>query len=351
MLRRTFIALAAQLVVYGSVKRALSHEAPMKDTIISTATISISLIEAGQGPLVLLCHGFPETKYAWRHQIEAFARAGYRAVAPDMRGYGKTEAPERPDQYTVFHTVGDLVALLDALGEQQAVVVGHDWGATVAWQAALMRPDRFRAVVALSVPMMGLPPMPPSRIFPQDDKSLFYTLYFQDPDGAEAEFGRDVALTLRKLIFAASGEAGPRLPGDSTPNPFGMVSRSMGLLESLPEPAALPDWLPAPDFDRMVRDFQASGFRGGLNYYRNLDRNWELQRLAAGLKITVPALFMIGERDTGLSIPGMDQIIAEMPTLVPDLRGLHTISGAGHWLQQERPKEVSTAILRFLESI
>ncbi|MDQ0456193.1 alpha/beta fold hydrolase [Rhizobium paknamense] len=323
----------------------------MKDTVISTATIRMSIIEAGKGPLVLLCHGFPETKYAWRHQIEALARVGYRAVAPDMRGYGKSESPERADQYTVFHAVGDLVALLDALGERQAVVVGHDWGATIAWQAALMRPDRFRAVVALSVPMMGQPPVPPSQIFPQDDSSLFYTLYFQDPNEAEAEFGRDVALTLRKLIFAASGEAGPRLPGDSTPNPFGMVSRSTGLLKSLPEPATLPDWLPALDFDRLVKDFEVSGFRGGLNYYRNLDRNWELQHLTAGLPITIPALFMIGERDTGLSVPGMNQIIAAMPTLVPDLRGSHVIPDAGHWLQQERPNEVSGAILSFLECV
>ncbi|AYM08897.1 alpha/beta fold hydrolase [Agrobacterium tumefaciens] len=323
----------------------------MEETVISTATISMSIIEAGQGPLVLLCHGFPENKYAWRHQIGALAAAGYRAVAPDMRGYGKTESPECPDQYTALHVVSDLVALLDALGEQQAVVVGHDWGATIAWQAALIRPDRFRAVVASSVPMMGLSPLPPSRIFPQDEKSLLYTLYFQDPDGAETEFDKDVALTLRKLIFAASGDAGPRLPGDGTPNPFGMVSRSTGLLNSLPEPAALPDWLPAPEFDRLVQDFEASGFRGGLNYYRNLDRNWELQHVVAGLPIKVPALFMIGERDTGLSIPGMDKIIGEMPTLVPDLRGSLIIPEAGHWLQQEKPKEVSEAILRFLERV
>ncbi|MDL2410679.1 alpha/beta hydrolase [Rhizobium calliandrae] len=323
----------------------------MKETEISTATIRMSIVEAGEGPLVFFCHGFPETKYAWRHQIEALAQAGYRAVAPDMRGYGKTQAPAHPDQYTVFHAVGDLVALLDALGEQQAVLVGHDWGATIAWQAALMRPDRFRAVVALSVPMMGQPPAPPSRIFPQDDKSLFYTLYFQDPDGAEAEFGRDVDLTLRKLIFAASSEAGPRLPGDRTPNPFGMVSRSAGLLEDLPEPATLPGWLPALDFDRLVKDFKTSGFRGGLNYYRNLDRNWELQHATSGQTVNIPALFMIGERDTGLSIPGMDQIIAGMPALVSDLRGSHVIPEAGHWLQQERPKEISEAILSFLKNV
>jgi pimeloyl-ACP methyl ester carboxylesterase len=193
--------------------------------------------------------------------------------------------------------------------------------------------------------------VPPSRIFPQDDKYLFYTLYFQDPAGAEVEFGQNIDLTLRKLIFAASGEAGPRLPGDNTPNPFGMVSRTIGLLKSLPEPAALPDWLPALDFERLVQDFETSSFKGGLNYYRNLDRNWELQHATSGLTVNIPALFMIGERDTGLSIPGMDQIIAGMPALVPDLRGSHVISEAGHWLQQERPHEVSETILKFLNDI
>lgn len=323
----------------------------MNETVIQTRTIAMSILDAGQGPLVFFCHGFPETKYAWRHQIDAVAQAGYRAVAPDMRGYGGTDAPERVDQYTVFHAVGDLVALLDALGEQQAVLVGHDWGATVAWQAALLRPDRFRAVVALSVPMMGQPPVPPSKIFPQTDEALFYTLYFQEPNLAEEEFSRDVRLTLRKLIYAASGDAGPRRPGDGTPNPFGMVVRSTGLLASLPTPDTAPEWLPSQDFDRLVRAFELSGFTGGLNYYRNLDRNWELQQSCVGQRIRVPALFMIGERDTGLSIPGMDQIIADMPNLVPDLRGSHVLQDAGHWLQQERATEVSTLTITFLNAL
>ncbi|TCL71189.1 alpha/beta hydrolase [Rhizobium sp. BK251] len=323
----------------------------MKEILIRTRTIGMSVLDAGKGPLVLLCHGFPETKYAWRHQIDALAQVGHRAVAPDMRGYGKTDAPEREDQYTVLHAVGDLVALLDALDEQQAVVVGHDWGATIAWQAALLRPDRFRAVVALSVPMMGLPPVPPSKIFPQNDEALFYTLYFQQQQGAQAEFDRDVSLTLRKLIHAASGAAGPRKPGDETPNPFGMVRRSTGLLASLPDPVKLPDWLPPQDFEKLVSAFRASGFTGGLNYYRNLDRNWELQQASVGQTVDVPALFMIGERDTGLSIPGMDQIIAGMSDLVPRLHGSHVLPEAGHWLQQERPREVSELILQFLKQL
>lgn len=320
----------------------------MRETVIQTRTINMSILDAGQGPLVLFCHGFPETKYAWRHQIDAVAQAGYRAVAPDMRGYGGTDAPEDLVQYTVFHAVGDLVALLDALGEHQAVVVGHDWGATIAWQAALLRPDRFRAVVALSVPMMGQPPMPPSKIFPQTEDALFYTLYFQEPKLADEEFNRDVSLTLRKLMFAASGEAGPRKPGDGTPNPFGMVAKSTGLLASLPTPAKLPEWLPSREFDQLVRAFELSGFTGGLNYYRNLDRNWELQQSSVGQLVQVPAVFMIGERDTGLTIPGMDQIIAAMPNLVPDLRGSYVLQDAGHWLQQERAKEVSELAINFL---
>ncbi len=318
---------------------------------IETGTLMMQIAEAGRGPLVLFCHGFPETSHAWRHQILALAQAGFHAVAPDIRGYGGTDSPDEIGAYTVFDLVADMVALVDALGEEKAVIVGNDWGATVAWQAALMRPDRFRGVVAMSVPMMGQPPLPPTKIFPATPDHLLYVLYFQEPGLAEAEFERDVALTLRKIYSAASGEAGPRLADDGTPNPFGMVSRASGLLADLPESETLPVWLPRADLDVVVDAFRMTGFRGGLNYYRNLDRNWELQKALAGLTVKVPALFMTGERDTGLAIPGMRQIIEAMPGLVPDLRKTQFVPGAGHWLPQERPEIVSEAIIEFIGSL
>lgn len=313
--------------------------------------LRMQVSEQGEGPTVLLCHGFPETSYAWRHQLPALAAAGFQAIAPDLRGYGGTASPPDIEDYNLLQLVGDLVGLLDALGVEQAVVVGNDWGATVAWHAALLRPDRFRAVVALSVPMMGQPPVAPTKIFPQTKEALLYTLYFQQPGLAEAEFELQVRQTLRKILFAASGEAGPRQPGDGTPNPFGMVSRQQGLLAPLPDPVTLPGWLTEADLDVYTAAFTASGFAGGLNYYRNLDRNRELLAPFQGLRVQVPALFLIGQRDVGLSIPGMREIIAAMPGLVPQLRPVVEVPEAGHWLQQERPAEVNAALVAFLQSL
>ncbi|MDB6079678.1 MAG: epoxide hydrolase [Akkermansiaceae bacterium] len=323
----------------------------MNHRFVETATIRMQVREQGEGPLVLLCHGFPETSHAWRHQLPALAAAGFRAVAPDLRGYGQSDSPEPVDGFTVFHLVGDMVALLDALGERTAVIVGNDWGATIAWQAAQMRPDRFRGVVALGVPMMGRPPLPPTRLFPQTADELFYVLYFQEPGLAEKELEADVRTTLRKILHAASGEAGPRRSGDATPNPFGMVSRQGGLLPPLPDPGVMPAWLPEADLDEMVKSFEKSGFRGGLNYYRNLDRNWQLQASLAGAAVEVPALFMAGERDAGLAMPGMREMIAEMGALVPKLAGSLIVPGSGHWVPQERPDAVSQSIISFLGSL
>jgi epoxide hydrolase A/B len=179
---------------------------------IETNGIHTHLAEAGSGPLVVLCHGFPESWYSWRHQLPALAEAGFHAVAPDMRGYGRTDRPEEIDQYTLLHLVGDMVGLLDALGAEQAVIAGHDWGAPVAWHAALMRPDRFRGVIGLSVPFRPRGPMRPTTVMPQTDDAVFYQLYFQTPGIAEAEFEHDIRRFIRATLYSISGEMPHRGP-------------------------------------------------------------------------------------------------------------------------------------------
>ncbi|TCW85731.1 epoxide hydrolase [Burkholderia sp. SRS-46] len=334
-------------VILGNRRSAIVYA--FTQSFIETNGVRLSVVAQGAGPLVLLLHGFPETSYAWRHQLAAVSNAGFLAVAPDLRGFGLSDCPMESGRYTTLDIVGDLVGIMDALGEQTAVVVGNDWGATIAWHAALLRPDRFRAVVALGVPMMGRAPIAPSRIFPQTEEAWFYTQYFSQPGQAESELERDIAATLRKLYFWASGDAGPR--DEKTPNPFGLVSRNEGLLSALPEPASRPAWLDDLDFDACVRAFEASGFRGGLNYYRNLDRNWELQAAFNDLLVQPPALYLVGEYDTGLAIPGMHEIIGAMPKLVPHLRDSQIIPRAGHWLQQEAPDRVNVAVIEFLRNL
>ncbi|WP_180902412.1 alpha/beta fold hydrolase [Martelella soudanensis] len=313
--------------------------------------LRMRVADHGEGSLVLLCHGFPESAYAWRHQLFDLAEAGYRAVAPDLRGIGGTSAPADTEAYALQHLVADVVALLDALGAAKAVIVGNDWGATLAWQAALLRPDRFRAVAAVGVPIMSQPPVAPTQIFPQTEDALFYTLYFQNEGVAEKEFEADIRRTLLKIYHAASDGAGPRIEGDGTPNPFGMVSQESGLLSSLPMPERAPSWLSDEDLAVFVSDYVQSGFRGGLNLYRNLDRNWALHAAFAGLPVQVPALYMVGSRDTGLSMSGMRQMVEAQKDLAPQLREPIFLDGCGHWAPQEQSARVSENLLRFLAEV
>ena len=318
---------------------------------VETNGIRMHLAEAGAGPLVLLCHGFPESWWSWRHQLAALAEAGFHAVAPDMRGYGDTDAPEAIDAYTLLHLVGDMVGVLDVLGAESAVIAGHDWGAPVAWHAALLRPDRFRAVIGLSVPFLPRTPVRPTAIMPRTDDALFYQLYFQTPGVAETELERDVRATIRRLVYSASGDR-PR--GDAragAPREVGMVPATGGWLTRMADPERLPPWLTEADVDVYAAAFARTGFRGGLNWYRNIDRNWELLAPFAGALVAVPALYVAGDRDLVLAFRGIDRLIPNLVTLVPQLRRTLILPGCGHWTQQERPAEVSAAMLDFLRGM
>lgn len=318
----------------------------VKHATVTANGIRMHVAEAGEGPLVLLCHGFPESWYSWRHQLTSLAGAGFRAVAPDMRGYGGTDRPVAVEAYTLLHLVGDMVGLLDTLGEQQAVIVGHDWGAPVAWHAALLRPDRFRAVVGLSVPFRPRGSARPTTAMPQTDDEWFYQLYFQQPGVAEAELQQDVRRTIRGLLYGASGD-----PPDHGGRDFSMVPRSGGFLDRLPDPGHPPPWLTGADIDFYGAAFERSGFAGGLNWYRNIDRNWELLAAYAGAKVPVPALYVVGDRDLVFGFKGMDRLLAGLPGFVPKLRDTVILPGCGHWTQQERPEQVSALLVDFLRSL
>ncbi len=317
--------------------------------VIETNGIRMRIAEAGQGPLVLLCHGFPEGWYSWRHQITALAAAGFRAVAPDMRGYGGTEAPEAIDAYTLLHLVGDMVGVLDALGSETAVIAGHDWGAPVAWHAALLRPDRFRAVIGLSVPFRPRGQARPTTVMPRTADAVFYQLYFQEPGVAEAELQADVRATLRDTLLRLSGDV-PPVPGSDG---FSLVPLQGGLQARMGRHAdmPLPAWLTDADIDHYAGEFTLAGFRGGLNWYRNIDRNWELLRPFAGTRVQVPALYVAGDRDLVVSFPGAQRMIAGLKDWVPRLRETIMLPGCGHWTQQERPQAVNDAMLGFLRSL
>jgi pimeloyl-ACP methyl ester carboxylesterase len=365
MMRRQLLAAAAFAFVLPYAWRALhsqalarSQERHMSEPtqrIIESNGIHLNIAEKGSGPLVLLAHGFPESWYSWRHQIDALAAAGFHAVAPDMRGYGKTDQPEAIDQYTIFHLVGDMVGVLDALQAPRAVIVGHDWGATVAWQAALMRPDRFRAVVGLSVPFRPRGKMKPTSVMPRTENAQFYQLYFQQPGLAEAELERDPHWTIRSMLFGASGDgiaaARAAAAASGKAPSLGMVPNGGGFLQGPGAPAKLPPWLSEADINFYGTELKRSGFRGALNYYRNIDRNWELQGSLAGATVTIPALYVAGDHDFVVGAPGADQLLANLKTFVPTLQKIQMIPGCGHWTQQERPNEVNAAIIEFLRRL
>jgi pimeloyl-ACP methyl ester carboxylesterase len=305
--------------------------------------IRMRVATQGTGPLVLLCHGFPELWCSWRAQMAALADAGWRAVAPDMRGYGGSDAPPEPAQYTMLHHVGDRVGLVHALGEKQAVVVGHDWGAPAAWTAALLRPEVFRAVVGMSVPYSPRGPVDLLTALQQMGVQNFYMQYFQLPGVAEAELEDDVAATMRRITFSLSG--------DGAGGVAGMLPVGKGFLHNTVDPAEMPSWVNAEDLAYATAEFQRTGFRGGLNWYRSLRLSWELLAPWRGAVIHQPSLFIGGERDDVLKFPTSRASIDKFSQTLPGLRGCHMLQGAGHWVQRERPAAVNDLLLAFLRSL
>lgn len=309
--------------------------------------LRIHVAELGEGPLVLLVHGFPESWFSWRHQLPALADAGYRAAAIDVRGYGRSSKPAAVDAYRMLELVADNVAVVSGLGEERAVVVGHDWGAPIASNSALLRPDLFRGHAILSVPYSPRGEVRPLARFAQmAGGDEFYIQYFQEPGRAEAEIERDVRSWLLGFYLGASGDAPPRTDGANmaTVPPGGELRDRFP-----PAPERMPDWLPPQDFEFYVEEFERTGLTGGLNRYRNVERDWEDLAAFTHAPITVPSLFVGGEVD-GPTMWGAPAI-ARFESTLPDLRGCHILPGCGHWVQQERAADVNRILVDFLDGL
>ncbi|MFI2379461.1 alpha/beta fold hydrolase [Streptomyces sp. NPDC018964] len=302
----------------------------------------IHLVEQGSGPLVLLVHGFPESWYSWRHQLPALAAAGYRAVAVDVRGYGRSSRPAAPDAYRMTALVEDNVAVVRALGEESAVVVGHDWGANIAANSALLAPEVFRAVALLSVPYAPRGGPRPRDVFAgMGGDEEFYVSYFQEPGRAEAEIEPDVRGWLAGFYAALSADT---MPAPGAPDPH-FVGRGGTLRERFPA-GRLPGWLSERDLDVHAGEFERTGMTGALNRYRNMDRDWEDLAALDGVPITQPSLFVGGRLDA--STTWLADAIEAFPVTLPGLVSSHLLDGCGHWVQQERPDDVNRLLTEWL---
>ena len=311
---------------------------------VSSNNIRIHLAEAGEGPTVLMIHGFPESWYSWREQLPVLAEQGYHAVAMDVRGYGRSSKPQNAEDYRMMLKVADVVGVVDAIDNGKVTVVGHDWGAPIAWNSALLRPDLFSGVAGLSVPYSaGGGAVRPTELFAMmagDDD--FYINHFQEVGKAEREIEADVRQWILGFYWGAGGDVidGPNIS---------MVRRGGTLSEKFVYPDVMPDWMTDKDLDVYTREFEYSGFFGPLSRYRNVDRDWEDFSAFAGQPIAIPSLFIGGEKD-GPTIWGASAIANYNQTL-PKLFKSEILPGAGHWIQQERAERTNELLLEFLNSL
>ena len=309
---------------------------------VETNGIRMHLAEAGTGPPVILCHGFPECWHSWRHQLPALAAAGYHAVAPDLRGYGQTDRPPALEAYDIFQLAGDLVGLVNALGEGPAILAGHDWGAMIAWHATLFRPDLFPALALLSVPYVPRRRMSETQWeAAKYPGRVFYQAMLRSPH-ADAYFASDVRTRLLRGLWTLSGDVPPEARWQPVSDPGAPPAVSV-------PPAGLPPWLTDADVEYLEAEYRRTGFTGGLNYYRNCDRNWELTPFLDGARIPQPTLFLAGENDPVLNF--LADEFAALEQNAPNLSAKTLIPGAGHWIQQERPEEVNKLLIGFLLEI
>ncbi|MFK4120918.1 alpha/beta hydrolase [Streptomyces longwoodensis] len=322
------------------------HAAQITHRSVTSSAGRIHLVEQGSGPLVLLVHGFPESWYSWRHQLPALAAAGYRAVAVDVRGYGRSSRPTPVDAYRMLDLVEDNVRVVRALGEESAVVVGHDWGATIAAHSALLRPEVFRAVGLLSVPYTPPGGPRPSDVFTRlgGGAEEFYVAYFQEPGRAEAEVEPDVRGWLAGFYAALSADT---MPAPGAPDPH-FVARGGTLRDRFPQ-GRLPGWLSEDDLDVYAGEFERTGLTGALNRYRAMDRDWEDLAAHAGAPLTQPSLFVGGSQDA--STTWLADAIEAYPVTLPGLVASHVLDGCGHWIQQERPEDVNRILVDWLAAV
>ena len=312
---------------------------------IQSNGIRMRIAEMGKGPLVILVHGWPESWYSWRHQLPALAAAGYHVVAPDMRGYGKSDKPQSVEDYDIHHVTGDIVGIVDALGEKTAMLVGHDWGAIVTWHCMLLHPEKFTALAAMSVPYAGHGQQSVVQTLQKAlGDNFYYILYFQEPGIAEKEFDADPRGILSRLYLSPDSPREAPVVTDPKRAAGGWIPR-------LGAPKGLPGWLSQADLDYYVAEFKSAGFRGGINYYRNFQRNWDTTPQLANAKVVAPVMFIAGEKDVVIRGATADALAASMKDAVPNLRGVKLFPGAGHWIQQERADEVNKTLIEFFRSI
>ena len=316
---------------------------------IETNGITMHLATAGappddkDAPLIVLCHGFPELWYSWRYQLPALAAEGYAVVAPDQRGFGKTDRPEPIDDYDIVHLTDDMAGLLDTFGREKAIFVGHDWGSVVVWNMAQRLPERVEAVCGMSVAFTQRGQMSTTALLRNvmGDR-FFYMLYFQEPGVADADMGKDPREAMRRFLSAIGAQpAGgqgliPSLPAEGTT-----------FWDWVPPVETLPPWLSEEALDVFATEFERTGFTGGINWYRNFDRNWQINEPWGTRKVEMPAGFIAGREDPVLVMTPPER----MEGWVTDLRVSEVIDGAGHWVQQEKPDETNEALLRFLRTL